>query len=317
MAKKIKLIMYGLSVVNGQNKRVLLNHMQNGDKFVDVVESYILNKLNNYSTDSKKEILFQFDAVSSEVVCNDLGQEKCRIVYGRVKTGEYGVESDLVDIETYQVSKRSASQADMMPFGFCIVVPAGKVERAVIVLQTTGVFGMKISLQSELRKCMAEFCPDYKLLMNPIAPKEYLDKYLEHGILKKIRMIKYEIPEDEAEKIGVNYGVRDTKEERIIHKPTGFLERKKQALKECIAGQRSHTDIVEITDFKYDDLKLEFSLEGVNKTFDLGNMDSIVISEDITKKVQMENGNPLYTSLKPQMKNAALPCLRDMGLLDE
>lgn len=58
-------------------------------------------------------------------------------------------------------------------------------------------------------------------------PKQYVQRYLEKGILQKISMTRFEIPEDETERIGVNYGVEQTYEERIIHKPIGFLERKK------------------------------------------------------------------------------------------
>lgn len=57
-------------------------------------------------------------------------------------------------------------------------------------------------------------------------PRQYIQKYFREGILQKISMIRYEIPRDETERLGVNYGVNETYEERIIHKPTGFLERK-------------------------------------------------------------------------------------------
>lgn len=44
-------------------------------------------------------------------------------------------------------------------------------------------------------------------------------------------MIRYEIPEDESDKMGINYGVKQTKEERIIHRPIGFMDRKRKNFK--------------------------------------------------------------------------------------
>ena len=78
--------------------------------------------------------------------------------------------------------------------------------------------------------------------------------------------------------MGINYGVKQTKEERIIHKPLGFMERKKKAFQEWFVGQRSYTDIVEIEGFDYDDLKLEFSLGETSKTFTLRDMNSLVVN---------------------------------------
>ena len=107
-------------------------------------------------------------------------------------------------------------------------------------------------------------------------------------------MIRYEIPEDESNKMGINYGVKQTKEERIIHRPSGFMERKKREFQEWFSGQRSYTEIMEIEGFEYDDLKLEFSLENTNKTFNLADMNSLVVNEDIRKLVRQIGGHPVY-----------------------
>ena len=116
--------------------------------------------------------------------------------------------------------------------------------------------------------------------------------------------------------MGINYGVKQTKEERIIHKPLGFMERKKKAFQEWFVGQRSYTDIVEIEGFDYDDLKLEFSLGETSKTFTLRDMNSLVVNEDITKKVKQKGGHPEYDSLKLIMRETAKDYLTGMGFLD-
>ena len=313
--KKISLVIYGLSVIDGENKRVNLNRLIDKKSLIDCLEEYIKNNILQYSDDISKDTLFQFEQIESELIKNEKGQDEYRILYGRVKTGEYGIESELVNVRTREITKRSAEQADMMPFGFCIAVPAGIVNSAVIILQTMGAYGMKLSLQNHFQKCMINVCPQFHLSMRTIAPKEYIDRYFNNGILKKIRMIRYEIPEDESDKIGINYGVKHTKEERIIHKPLGFMERKKREMQEWFSGQRSYTDIIEIEGFEYDDLKLEFSVGDTDKTFNLRDMNSLVVNEDITKRVKQDGGHPVYKSLKPIMKETAREYLKGMGLV--
>lgn len=315
MAKKISLVIYGLSVLDDTDKRQNLNNMINDISLISAIKAYVEKNKEKYSNNSEKESIFQFEQIESEVICNDKGQEEFEVVYGRVKTGEYGIESELIDIRNGDIYKRRVEQADMMPFGFCIAIPKGEITNAVILLQTTGVYGMKLSLQDHLQKCLVELNPSFRISFRTIAPKEYVDRYFYQGTLKKIRMIRYEIPRETAERIGMNYGVKQTKEERIIHKPIGFMERNKKKFQEWRAGQRSYTDIVEFDGYEYDDLKLEFYLDGTNKTFNLKNMESLVVNEDITKKVPQSGGHPVFSSLVPIMKKTAKEYLVGMGLL--
>ena len=148
--KKISLVIYGLSVINDKNERVFLNNLIEDKSLMNVVEEYIRQNISRYSKDTSKEILFQFEKVDTEIINNTDGQEQYQALYGRVKTGEYGIESELVDVQTGTITNKTQNQADMMPFGFCLAIPAGRVNSAVLILQTMGVYGMKVSLQKHL-----------------------------------------------------------------------------------------------------------------------------------------------------------------------
>ena len=58
-------------------------------------------------------------------------------------------------------------------------------------------------------------------------------------------------------------------------------------------------------------------MENTNKTFNLADMNSLVVNEDITEKVRQKGGHPVYDSLKPVMCDTATEYLRGMGLLAE
>lgn len=315
MAKKISLLIYGLSIIDENNNRMLLDDIYEQKSLIDIFENYIQTNKEAYSKDCLKETLFQFSNIEKITIKNQAGQEECNILCGIVKTGEYGIESELVDVNTGTVTNRMPSQADMMPFGFCIAVPVGKVNSAIAIFQTMGVYGMKVSLQKKLQQCLSSISPNWYMMLSSITPKEYVDKYFEKGILQKIRMTKYEIPEDVSNRVGINYGVKQTKEERIIHKPAGFMEKNKRKLKEWRNGQRTYSQIVEIDGFDYDELRLEFSLDGSNKTFNLKDMEKIVLSEDISKDVTCSGGHPTFSSLKGVMVERAKHYLQSMGLL--
>lgn len=153
------------------------------------------------------------------------------------------------------------------------------------------------------------------MLWGQILPKAYLDKFFKKGKLEKIRLIRHEIPEDISERYGINYGVKQTREERIVFRPVGFLERKKKEIEEWMAGQRSCTNIVELEGFEYDDMKLEFKLGNTNKTISLTDTRFLRVNEDITDIVDTKGGNPKYDSLCEILMNTAREYLMGMGLL--
>lgn len=314
MAKKVGLSFYGLSVVDGSNKLELHNILP-GKSFLDLLFEYIDIQKNKLTDDKDNESVFSFEEVNMEDVFAEDGKKEFTILYGRVKTGEYGIESELVDVTDGSVYERNANQADVLPFGFCIAVPEGNINRGIIIVQTIGNMGMKMALQRRVQECVVSFKLGYNILWGQILPKTYIDKFFKRGVLQKIRMIRYEVPEDVSNRIGINFGVKQTREERIICKPIGFLERKGREISEWMAGQRSCTKIIEIENFEYDDLKLEFKLGRTNKVISLKDTTGLRVTEDITEEVDTQGGNPEFNSLKKVMNENAREYLIGMGLL--
>ncbi len=161
--KEDSLVIYGLSVVDGENKRISLNHIIDNRSLIDIVENYIKDNISLYSQNSSKEILFQFEQVSAEAVKNADGQKRYEILYGRVKTGEYGIESELVDVQTGDVINRTPNQADMMPFGFCIAVPLGEINSAVIIFANDGSLWDEDVIAVSFTKMLYRFVPGFKV----------------------------------------------------------------------------------------------------------------------------------------------------------
>ncbi|WP_283683288.1 hypothetical protein [Parablautia sp. Marseille-Q6255] len=315
--RKIGLSVYGMSVSLGGVEKQNLNNIVAERDIIQIISEYIDTHINEYINDRDKESLFTFCQKDNEEILDDNNRLICKTLCGKIKTGEYGTSSELVNINSGEIYNRSTNQADVMPFGFCIVLPAGEIDTCVIVMQTLGQYGVKVALHKKIQEILRNVNPDLFVSMGPVMPKQYVQKYFNEGVLQKISMIRYEIPEDEAERMGVNYGVAATSEERIIHKPIGFMTRKRIEIDEWMRGQRAATEIIQIDGFDYNNLKLVFKLGKTEKTINLDNLDKIIITEDITEKVQTADGHPIFESLKPVMIETGRGYLVGQGFIAE
>lgn len=314
---KIGLTAFGLHVAEGIERKLELHNIS-GRTLIDILYEYAMNNLDIYENDQIQETVFTFSNINKEVVCNNAGQAIYEILYGIVKTGEYGIESELINNHTGNVSyNRQTDDADVMPFGFSVFLPAGDVDNSIILFQSTGRYGMKTVLQKNLKKVVRQINASLSLELGVIVPKIILDRYLKNGCLQKIRLIRYGIPNDVADRYGLNYGVEDIIEERVIRNPVGFWEHKKDIFKQWRRGDCSYSKIIQIEDFVYDDFKMEFKMGSRNKTISLGNIDKLNMCEDITDDVMLQGGHPTLRSLLQAMKESGEFYMRAKGLISD
>ncbi|WP_320961774.1 hypothetical protein [Hungatella effluvii] len=313
--KLVGLTTYGINVRNAEQQQLELHNIF-GRSLIDIIYDTATVAKKTYENNKEEEAVFTFDEVKKEIIRNEDGQDLYQILYLRVKTGEYGTESEIVDSTTGDlVYTRNPRQADVMPFGCCIIIPCGEYVSGVIVLQSLGRMGISTVMKKRLNEYVRAVNGSLRFVMGTIVPKVYLERFFKNGILKAVRLIRYGIPDDDADRYGVDKKVKSIVEERIIRKPTGFLRNKTDALKECIAGTRRYDEVVQIDGFEIDDLKLEFGMGKRNKTISLKNIDNITASEDISEDVIIENGHPTFDSLCEVMKETGEFYLRAKGLL--
>lgn len=125
--KMIGLVAYGFCVKDSRNQRLELHNIL-GKTVVEAISEHIALDINSYSDDKDAERVFCFDRNECETFTNNEGQETYSTLFARVKTGEYGLQSEIVDSRTGEVSHRKTeTEADVMPFGFALCVPGGRV----------------------------------------------------------------------------------------------------------------------------------------------------------------------------------------------
>lgn len=315
MGKRVGLTTYGLNVRNEGHEQIELHDIV-GMSFLDIIEKVANQNLNIYDDDIQTEQIFTFDQIMKKKVKNGNGQEIYEVLFLRIKTGAYGTESEIVDKDTGVTTyTKGVKDADVLPFGCCIMVPSGEYYGGVITLQSIGRSSIKTVLHKKLDYYVKDIDGNLRISMGTIVPKVYMERFLDNGILQSVRLVRNGIPDDLADRYGVDRGAKGMVEERIIRKPRGFIRHKIDDIKACMNGNKRYDEIIQIEGFEIDDLKFDFKMGHKTKTISMKNLDNLVASEDITENVTLENGNPVFESLCEEMEETALFYLKAKGLI--
>ena len=317
--KLVGVTAYGFNVRNLENRNEELHNIcGNGTNFLDNLETVALATVGEYNNDVNAENVFAYDEVERETVRNAANQGIYDVLYLRIKTGEYGEESEIVDRQTGETRyRKNVNEADVIPFGCCAMLPCGEYDEGIILLQSLGRNGITSVIKTKFNEYVRMIDENLRVAFKPIVPRTYMNRLLEEGVLKKIRLISYGMEDDDADRLGIDRGVREIVQERVIKAPTGFIRNKAESILQCVRGEIRYDQIVEVDDnFELDDLKLEFRMGRRDKTISLRGLDQLVINEDITDEVILENGHPTFASLKQVMREIGEGYLRARGFID-
>ena len=107
MAKRVGLSIYGLSLYSSEKeKNINLNDVIMSKSIIELIKNYSDNNGKNYANDKSNERLYKIDNVELEDI-NVNDKKEYTILCGIVKTGEYGIQSELVDITDNSTTKKS------------------------------------------------------------------------------------------------------------------------------------------------------------------------------------------------------------------
>lgn len=315
--KMIGLNAFGFCIKNDANEKIELHGIK-GETVLNQLLNAINGEINTYTKDKKSERVFCFTRAEIEKIYNTDEQESFSVLYGGVKTGEYGEQSEIVNIETGNVSYNKADdEADVMPFGFALAIPAGEMDNGIIIMQTLGSRGIKRALHKKINSYINNIDNDLRVEITAVLPRAVLNEFFEKGVLKSIRFIQYNIPDDEADRFGLNHNIESAQKEVIFRNPVGFVQNKALEFDEWRRGVRTYDEVVQIDDFEYDELKMDFKIGKTSKTISLSNIEDLQMTIDISDSVATEGGHPVFESLKNEMKEAARQYLLSMGLIVE
>lgn len=308
---------YSFHVHDANNNKLNLSEVVENKSIIDVFQEFIETKKDLYEDNATKEQIYK---VVDYEICQQsdiVGAQYLKYLYVRIKTGNYGIETEIVDKDTGDIThKQTTHEADVKPFDFVIALPENPCDETIIALQTVSRYSIKSLLVAELNKYIKKEYGLGYVYFGTIYPREFVQKYLKKGKLGKMRLIRNGLPEDMASMYGIEHGYKRAKKETTISSPLGFSTEIMEKITRCVRGNLLYTDIVELGDNEeYDDIKLDFKLAGRQRTISLRNLEKVVVSEDITKQVEVLGGNPKKASIKPIMVAYVTDYLIEKGLI--
>ncbi len=290
MAQLISLAAYSVKLWDTQEKEAdPLSNFADSDDFFTFSKD-LLNGL--------KEKTQNHEESQRVLTVKKLGQED-RTLFGVIETGEYGVESDLLNVATGSVvHRRKKDEADMRPFYFLLDIPDGP-DEGILILQRSGVLGIrKIVYQTMKTKFELDY-PEYRLRISPLVEAEEFEKYLK-GKIESIRFVRFGIPSDIIDAYDSGHKETEGYVELVVHARKGKSLPLNNRLKQVIAGKRTVSELIELTEthFEYENVKVQTKLGGSSRTLDFTNRSRLRSYHDITAQVHLDkNGHPKFDSI--------------------
>jgi hypothetical protein len=234
--------------------------------------------------------------------------KKDRTLSGMVETGQYGYESDFINVKTGKnVFKRKKEDAEMLPFYFYFGIPEG-VEAGILILQRTSNFGIRKVLHWVLNIAFEEKHPEYKLRFRPLVAETEVDRFIT-GKIQQIHFIRKSIPADLADAYDKGHGeVRGTVE--LVMRASKMSVLPMNGLLTRIFKRRGGNvgGVFELDDdeFAYDNVKAEVKLGRATRTINAAHPGRIRSYYDVSDAVEIgPSGLPRYNSIQEQADKLA------------
>ena len=222
-----------------------------------------------------------------------------RTLSGIIETGEYGIESTLLDVETgKEVHKRKTNEANMLPFYFLIDLPEG-VDEGIILLQRTGMYGIRHILAGILDVMFDQRFPEYRLRFHSLVESKEIEKY-QKGKVETIRFISFKIPSDITDAFDRGHKEALGHAELVVQAKRGSHLPINSTLSQFFSGKRELAKLVALkeTNFRYDDIKIRSRVGRAARTMDLSDLKRLRGYHDISDEVDLDHsGHPKLSSI--------------------
>lgn len=252
----------------------------NNTNFLDLLESYFTE------IDRARVLRDKMKTISISRIERDN-----RDLYGLAEGGEYGISASFTDVETLVITPeaRRPNYSEGYPFLFYIRIPENT-DKGFIILQQYRTLGIKTNLQHIVNERIRPL--GFKLTLGHLISRDLMDQMANSSIMS-LRMIRYDIPRDCAER------VHEGEPKEIIEEHVFKAKRNKklkipQHIKDVLFSERD-TRYYEVLDERYDEIKILIDRGMDTKTLTFG--DGQKCLESMPLDAPPEGGFPEYQLL--------------------
>jgi hypothetical protein len=311
MPRSHSLAAYSINVWNFEEREreVISDFGDEQDDLMDLLSTFLSSLQAKASHDKEHRQLLTVETLKID--------KKARTICGVIETGEYGSESKLRDVETQEiVYKKKIKEAAMLPFYFLVDLPEGS-EDGILVLQRTGMFGIRKILAAVIDFWFDEKFPDFGFRLHPLAEPGDLEKYKE-GQVETVRFIGYDIPGDIADALSTANKKFDGHVELVITARRGSFLNVRDRIRRYFNKEVELNKFIALkeTKFKYQDVKLKTKVGRSKRTVSLADLKLLRSYYDITDEVAIDpaTGHPSFDSIDRLAKDLAGRIKRSLGI---
>lgn len=320
---KVTISIYSIHIENMNYKAGDKDRMVDLNKFskfgiVSLFRDALIVNLDKYKNLESKEKAFKVDDISDIEIAKDNNISKFNYVQAKIKSGNYGYISEIVDIDSdgEVTHNKSAKEAEVLPFTVKMCVPEGEVTKGILLFQNIGSMGIKTLVVEEFETYIKENVGEgFKLRVNTLSTKEYINRLLKKSNLLKLSLIGYKRTQNRDNRLDKDRGVISYDScEYILKKPVVPLF--KENVERYFNKNIEISNIIEIRDFEYENIKAEIESEGNHRVLNFDKLDRLLIHEDVTKSVLMLDGQISESKLNEKFKDLSFSYLKEMKLID-
>ena len=180
-------------------------------------------------------------------------------------------------------------------------------KKGFIIFQTVGNTSIKTQFIQNLKSFLKEsYNTDeykYKLMLDSIVPTDFVKELLSKNTINKIELIAYQQPKDKANLLEDNfeYGTK-----KMVFSEIGKVTPLMNKISDFLDSRKKITEVIEIPEFEYNDIKIELKLGNRKRMLDLGKIDKTQIKINLPEDIKNIEGHADIDKLREEINELYL-----------
>jgi hypothetical protein len=302
--ERILLSTYSVKILDGNKNEQTLSHFNGTDDFLSIFHQFsdeIFRNIQRQPDLQNRTVLHL--TLDSPSVINSVDRK----INGYFSSGVSGERFDVRVLETNEteLEVEPSTHGSFRNVFFYLFIPRGRTI-GYLILQRKAKFGVKTILKRMVNKYIHEHgYPNYYVEINNLLHNSVYERMIRDGNLKKVDLIKRNIPNSIEEYYGNNQATHNTKGtlRTSISSYTSLSDSWKSFVDGLFRNRNDNTRIEINEAEELDEIEFELELNGKIKRFHVVNHQKTQPDVDVTLNIEFENGQPTEISLIREAQN--------------
>lgn len=229
--------------------------------------------------------------------------------------GSFGTQSRIRERSTGQVVfQKEEGHVDLTDLRNYLIAPQGESAGLLFTERVQGI-GVISPLAEAFKKAFNQKHSGYTLEINSMTSEAAFGMYLERGDLKKIRLVRHEIPDDVADALGMGEAEKRLGSIEVVMKPPRLGSFGKRKIQSIVRGDTDVNSMLEWRDVRYTEMKVEVKIANSTRTLSVSSGTTPAMLYDLDSERQKDNQTEITDSwVYAKAKEFAEEVAEDMGI---